>query len=391
MMSYELDHDLFEFQRDTTKLSMAHQALENTLHMYDYVKQYGINRTFLSLYNSNGELNNLTGIRFPTCESMGPVGNPNSHVSQAFIAAMEDGQGGVVDAVVKFAKAVWAKIKAFFIKIWAKLKEFFKLSNKKEATLLQKISNGVSEAAQCTVKVFTNKSVLLTAFGVLAGWAGKGLKDYLTQKGKELTGKAFSAVGKAALGGIKNGFNAMLGRNKNANQQQQAQPQQQQQQAQPQQQQQQAQPQQQANLQVPATPKPEVKDVPVTGANIQKAANENHKISAGVDKVIVSIDVAINIANNIADTVAKAPFVPQPVAEAGKMVGSFLGPVSSWAQGIKKAVVNNVNQMDKAVSGGNQQQQNGWKEEGEPGTQTQQNQDKTPQEFTGNYQYKGPE
>ncbi len=143
MMSYELDYDLSNFSRDTTKLDMAYQSLEHTLDMYDYVKQYGINRTFLSLHNSNGELNNLVGIQFPACEAMGSVGNPNSHTSRAFIAAMEDEQGGAINAVMKFLKAVWAKIKAFFAKIWEKIKAFFRFSNQKEAELLQKTNNGV--------------------------------------------------------------------------------------------------------------------------------------------------------------------------------------------------------------------------------------------------------
>ena len=64
-------------------------VFDQLLNMYRHVKNYGIDRTFLSLYNSNGQLNKMIGYRFPSCESIDSVGNVNSSASRAFIAAME--------------------------------------------------------------------------------------------------------------------------------------------------------------------------------------------------------------------------------------------------------------------------------------------------------------
>ena len=60
--------------------------------MYDHVKQFCIDRTFVSLYNRHGELDRVCGMRFPSCESMDVVGDRYSQYSTAFIAAMENGK-----------------------------------------------------------------------------------------------------------------------------------------------------------------------------------------------------------------------------------------------------------------------------------------------------------
>lgn len=93
-------------------LSMFGHAVDRMTSMYDHVAQFGIDKTFLRLYNSHNELDRAIGMQFPSCESMDVIGSPYDRVSTAFMAAMEDeGEG------------IWAKIKALVAKIWNWIKE----------------------------------------------------------------------------------------------------------------------------------------------------------------------------------------------------------------------------------------------------------------------------
>ena len=77
------------------------RLLSRMIDLYDHVNKYGIDRTFVSLYNRHGELNRVCGIQFPACESMNPRGDKYSYYSTRFLAAMEDEKGGF-----------WARVKA---------------------------------------------------------------------------------------------------------------------------------------------------------------------------------------------------------------------------------------------------------------------------------------
>lgn len=98
-----------EAEADAVKDEAASMVFDQVLNMYNHVKENGIDRTFLSLYNNNGQLDNMIGYRFPSCESMDVVGSPNSAVSRAFIAAMEEDN---------IFKRIWEWIKSVFKRIW---------------------------------------------------------------------------------------------------------------------------------------------------------------------------------------------------------------------------------------------------------------------------------
>lgn len=104
-----------EAETADTKAEAANMVFDQVLNMYRHVKQNGIDRTFLSLYNNQGQLNNMIGYSFPSCESMDSVGSPRSSVSQAFIAAMES--DGIFTKIWNWIKEQWAKIVNFFRKV----------------------------------------------------------------------------------------------------------------------------------------------------------------------------------------------------------------------------------------------------------------------------------
>lgn len=104
-----------EAETADTKAEAANMVFDQVINMYRHVKQNGIDRTFLSLYNNQGQLNNMIGYRFPSCESIDSVGSPRSSASQAFIAAMES--DGIFTKIWNWIKEQWAKIVNFFRKV----------------------------------------------------------------------------------------------------------------------------------------------------------------------------------------------------------------------------------------------------------------------------------
>ena len=108
----EVASDTADATEEAKDTEVASQMLSRMCDMYDHVKQFGIDRTFVSLYNRHGELDRVCGMRFPSSESMDVVGDRYSMYSTAFIAAMESSDSGL-----------FAKIKAFILKIWKWIKE----------------------------------------------------------------------------------------------------------------------------------------------------------------------------------------------------------------------------------------------------------------------------
>lgn len=104
-----------EAETADTKAEAANMVFDQVLNMYQHVKNNGIDRTFLSLYNGQGQLNNMIGYSFPSCESMDSVGSPRSSASRAFIAAMES--DGIFTKIWNWIKEQWAKLVNFFRKV----------------------------------------------------------------------------------------------------------------------------------------------------------------------------------------------------------------------------------------------------------------------------------
>lgn len=85
--------------------------LEN---QYFHIAKYGVDRTYMRLFNQNGELNSALRINLPGCESFDATG---SRTSAESIACME-GIGNVLKSIWDFLKKVAIKIGLFFKKIF---------------------------------------------------------------------------------------------------------------------------------------------------------------------------------------------------------------------------------------------------------------------------------
>ena len=117
------------------------QLLSRMCDMYDHVKQFGIDRTFVSLYNRHGELDRVCGIQFPSCESMDVVGDRYSQYSTAFIAAMESSGSGLWAKIKAFIAKIWKWIKEKVSALWNKIKSFFTFGKKKKTGVIAKLKS----------------------------------------------------------------------------------------------------------------------------------------------------------------------------------------------------------------------------------------------------------
>lgn len=83
-------------------------------HRYNHVRQHGVDRTFMRLFNSKDELSRACGRSFPSCESFDATGSASSAES---IACME-GLGDALSKVWEFIKSLCRKIASFFSRLF---------------------------------------------------------------------------------------------------------------------------------------------------------------------------------------------------------------------------------------------------------------------------------
>ena len=127
----EVASDTADASEEAKDTEVASQMLSRMCDMYNHVKQFGIDRTFVSLYNRHGELDRVCGMRFPSCESMDVVGDRYSRYSTAFIAAMESSGSGLWAKVKEIVSKIWNWIKNVASKIWEKIKALFGFRKKR--------------------------------------------------------------------------------------------------------------------------------------------------------------------------------------------------------------------------------------------------------------------
>ena len=141
----EVASDTADATEEAKDTEVASQMLSRMCDIYDHVKQFGIDRTFVSLYNRHGELDRVCGIQFPSCESMDVVGDRYSRYSTAFIAAMEDEEEGLWAKFKKMIIAIWTWIKTKIANIWKGIKKLFGFADKKSEEI-DKLQSSKSDA-----------------------------------------------------------------------------------------------------------------------------------------------------------------------------------------------------------------------------------------------------
>lgn len=99
-----------KLDRLTNQLSYLIQEYNTWNDRLEYVREYGADRTFMRLFNSNGEFNQAFNIVLPSCEDFSPIGNKNSYESKTIIAGLE----GILGDIWEWICNLFRKIKEFF-------------------------------------------------------------------------------------------------------------------------------------------------------------------------------------------------------------------------------------------------------------------------------------
>ena len=123
--SAEIANDVADASTEAKDNEIQAQMLVQASKLYTHVKTYGIDRTFLSIYNANHELDHMCGIRFPSCEAFSVTGNPRDQYSTRFIAAMEDDGKGLWNWIKNAFQRAWEWIKEKASWIWSKITDFW--------------------------------------------------------------------------------------------------------------------------------------------------------------------------------------------------------------------------------------------------------------------------
>ena len=147
---------------------------DELLAMQRHVAKFGVDRTFLSLFNKGGRLGRALGVNIPACESVDAVGYPTSALSMACLEAFGHKEKGVVAKIVDFIVALIQKIKNLAVRFWTWLKGL--MDN--QATKWQKLQN-ISKNRVITKDA--DKNVVAPALGV----------DIDADLGKRLQGLGF--------------------------------------------------------------------------------------------------------------------------------------------------------------------------------------------------------
>ena len=143
--------DAGEVETDVKNDDVATQMLLRTGRLYYHVKKYGVDRTFLRLYNQHGEMDRMCGIQFPSCESMNTTGNPYSRYSAAFIAAMEDEKTGFWATIWQHIQDAWKWIKDHISALWNKILQFFGVRARDLQKLISEIEKKYDTNAEVTL------------------------------------------------------------------------------------------------------------------------------------------------------------------------------------------------------------------------------------------------
>ena len=141
LTGYEILADVEHEITEGVKMQNTAFQFDQMFSMYNHVKRFGIDRSFLSLYNKDHQIDNFVGVRFPACEDMDSVGNPRSRVSQLFIVAMEDENGGFFSKIKEFVKKVWDALVNFISKIWNKIKSWFTRTDSIDKRILKDLES----------------------------------------------------------------------------------------------------------------------------------------------------------------------------------------------------------------------------------------------------------
>ena len=145
----------------SAEITLKSMEFDKKFAMMSHVAKFGVDRSFLSICNSNNELATELGITLPATEDFEIYGDPNSNTSKKVISSMESflGFGKKESLWSKFwnwIKEIVGKIlgwiKGFFSKVWEFIKKLLGLG-KAKLDKIEEVANQLKKAGIKTVDV----------------------------------------------------------------------------------------------------------------------------------------------------------------------------------------------------------------------------------------------
>lgn len=178
----EVDAEAEETEANTEQMFRNFDELAR---MHYIAKTSGVDRTFLSLCNSRGELSSLLGISLPACESFDAIGAPYSSVSQSIVAGLE----GALSKIWTFIRNVAQKVISFIGRIGTAILNVFSSYEKQIRRLLEaekKLTNknpakAVKHVAVSDIAAAAKTAADVSSFATAAPKVDKVDDNYLKQ------------------------------------------------------------------------------------------------------------------------------------------------------------------------------------------------------------------
>lgn len=103
---------------DFNALDRSFERIDHILSMYETIKTFGVDRSFVALENFHGEFTRDFHVRLPSVEMMNPVGDPTDQMSVVCLEKLGGLIGGIWNFVKKVAVGIYRFIKKIVLGVW---------------------------------------------------------------------------------------------------------------------------------------------------------------------------------------------------------------------------------------------------------------------------------
>lgn len=158
--SLEFENAKLRFEKADLELNGTVLMLDKACSMYNYVKQYGVDKAFVRMHNEHSELDAMVNMIYPCTESFDSYPSDIAKYEQACMEGIMSGIKSAIDYVLKKLKQLGAFI-ADLVRKFINLFRHTEEDTKKEAALLAAAAENMSPGEE--VKVEENSDNIIKA------------------------------------------------------------------------------------------------------------------------------------------------------------------------------------------------------------------------------------
>lgn len=149
--SLEFENAKLKFEKADLELNGTILMLDKAYSMYNYVKQYGVDKAFVRMHNEHSELDAMVNMVYPCTESFDSYPSDIAKYEQACMEGIMSGIKSAIDYVLKKLKQLGAFI-ADLVRKFINLFRHTEEDTKKEAALLLSAAENMSQGEEVKVE-----------------------------------------------------------------------------------------------------------------------------------------------------------------------------------------------------------------------------------------------